>query len=225
VRISKLSELESLIDRLSTGFCTVTLAFNDPLVRLPVFVDLVQRLVQRAQVVYLDFDLQFSSLLYNLDEPQRRIFADSDSLVIVKPSINTLDFIEGIGQLNIRQEGVIVLDSLNSLQSMLAESTSGKESKIANQKTAAIVTFLQLTARFYKKTLIISNISKSRPQSQNLGNSGEWQKTLVGGRMIRLKSELILSANESKQDHSLIDLVVQKTSLSDQKDRNYRIWS
>lgn len=160
-------------------------------------------------VFYIDYDLQFSSMLQNIDSVLYESMIGTDKLTVFQPSDDMLDFVGAVASTRIQNGGVMVLDSLNTLQNLLDGISLSRASRIANQKTALIVSVLENICRFYSKSLIIVNLPKSRPKGTSEDSSTFWEKTLVGGRMIRFKSDLILSAHKSKRDRFVIEIKVK----------------
>jgi len=204
-----MSSIEPLLNWITSKLQTITLAFDDPRIKPAVCLGLVERLTSRVNVVYVDFDLQLSSQLQNLDLIHYDRINCGGRLMVLQPNDEILDFVESISFQNMQQGGLLVLDSLNTLQSLLTDDTSSRGSKIANQKTALLVTVLQKLSRFYSKSLIIVNVTKSRPSDRNMLTSTFWEKTLVGGRMIKFKSDAILSVSQN-QSHE-VELKFQNT--------------
>jgi hypothetical protein len=132
------------------------------------------------------------------------------NLVVIQPTDDLLDFIHDIALEKMEQGGALILDSLNSLQNLLNDNQFNRGSKEANQKTALVVTVLQTMCRYYGKSLIVFNITKSRPRNLDEKSISFWEKTLVGGRMIRYKSDAILSFKQNSSDTSLIEVNVQE---------------
>jgi len=204
-----MSSIEPLLNWITAKLQTITLAFDDPRIKPAVCLGLVERLTSRVNVVYVDFDLQLSSELQNLDLIRYDRINCGGRLTVLQPNDEIPDFVESISFQNMQQGGLLVLDSLNTLQSLLTDDTSSRGSKIANQKTALLVTVLQKLSRFYSKSLIIVNVTKSRPSDRNMLTSTFWEKTLVGGRMIKFKSDAILSVSQN-QSHE-VELKFQNT--------------
>jgi len=150
-----------------------------------------------GQVHYIDFDMQFSSLIQNMsDEEYSKLIAEG--LALIQPGDDSLDVISFFAsKKKLEKGGVIILDSMNSLQSVLSNNSSSLSSKIANYRSSIFITVIQLISRFYSKSLIILNVTKARPRPQ-ADHSVLWEKEMVGGRMIRYKSDVILVASELK---------------------------
>ena len=148
---------------------------------------LVEVFLTVAEVVYIDDDLQFSSTLQNIGEiDYGRAFGNN--LQVMQPSDDALDFVSSIASVKMRLGGIMILDSLNSLQNVIAGNFSEGETKIANQRSALVITILQQLSRFYSKSLIVVNVAKAR-HSVGKDHSTFWEKSLVGGRMIKFKSD------------------------------------
>ncbi len=200
-----------MLDEITSRVQTITLAFDDPRLKPAVCRALVEKLTSRTNIDYIDFDLQFSSLLQNLDPIQYDRISNGGKLVVFQPSDDILDFVESLAAQNMQTGGVIFLDSLNTLQNLLTDDMSSRGSRIANQKTALLVTFLHTIGRFYSKSLVIINITKSRPSDKIELSSSIWEKTLVGGRMIRFKSDSILTVNLKQGTVPAVELKLQQS--------------
>ncbi len=88
-------------------------------------------------MIYIDFDLQFSSLLQNLDSREFAQMSDSEKLSIVQPPDDILEFVTSMARYNLQQGGVMILDSLNSLQNLLTDDRATKGSKEAESEDRA----------------------------------------------------------------------------------------
>jgi len=178
--------------------------------------ELIQKIVAKTFVLYVDLDLQFSSLLQNIDETAYGRFQNSGRLVVLQPPDDVIELVSSISSVEIRREGVLFLDSLNSLQNILTENTSRRESKRGNQKTALLISILEIISRSCGMPLILINVAKSRPQSPaEKDPSAQWEKRLVGGRMIKFKSDLIISVKEVGDNRSLVEVDVVDSGLDE----------
>jgi hypothetical protein len=183
---------------------------EDPKLKPALMRRLVEIFLSLSDVLYVDYDLQFSSSLQNLEYTEYSRMVKKENLLVLQPSDDTIEFVSQIASIQMRRGGVLILDSLNSLQNILTGAFLENESKIANQRSALIITILQKLARFYSKSLIIVNVAKAR---QRLGKdqSTFWEKSLVGGRMIKFKSDLILSATETGGSRPEVLIRAEKT--------------
>jgi hypothetical protein len=197
---------------------------DDPRIKPAICLKLVRELLAfQKNIIYIDFDLQFSSLLQNLDHREFVQMSDSGKLSVVQPPDDILDFVASMARYELQRGGVLILDSLNSLQNLLTDERTSKGSKEANQKTALIVTVLQNISRYCAASLVIINVTKARLKSPNR-DSSFWEKTLVGGRIIKFKSDAVLSIKNDSRDPSLIKIAIQESrdrSLSDLKNSEY----
>jgi len=142
----------------------------------------------------------------------------SKNLSVIQPSDDVLEFTAVIYSREMKRGGMIVLDSLNTLQSLLTAQSSNSDSKVANQKSALVVTLLQQISRFYSRSLLITNITKARPNDAKESSSSFWEKVLVGGRMIKFKSDRILSAKKIVKVGSPIVEITSQSSDSTESD-------
>lgn len=206
-----------MADKLTSSGKIITLAFEDPKLKLWLTKELVQIIVPKTFVMYVDLDLQFSSLLQNLDETAYAQFQNSGRLVVLQPPDDILEFVNSLALQERRGGGVLFLDSLNSLQNILTEDTSRTEGKRANQKTALLISVLQIISRSYGMTLVLINVAKSRPRSSGEKySSAQWEKKLVGGRMIRFKSDSIISVREIRDNRPLVEVTIEDSGLSEE---------
>jgi len=172
----------------------------------------VEASLSLGEVLYVDYDLQFSSILQNIDEID---YAGTfgKNLHVMQASDNALDFISDIASIEMHRGGILILDSLNSLQNTIAGNFLEVEAKIANQRSALVITILQLVSRFYSKSLLIVNVARAR-QKLRIDRSTFWEKSLVGGRMIKFKSDMILFAKEILDGLSAVEVRAERISSS-----------
>lgn len=167
---------------------TVLIAYDDPQVKLDVVTEIIREFVKaNQQVQYLDFDLQFSSLLQNLSIREQDEFRSVQTLPHLS---NDISDVFALAQ-SCHQGGIIIIDSFNTLQDLLLLGNLDDSSK-ANHRTAVVLSLLQELATFYSKTLMILNLTRSRPRM--VSEVVRWERDIVGGRMARFKSDSILYA-------------------------------
>ena len=150
----------------------------------------------------LDFDLQFSSYLNNitaiegLDEK-----LDSALFGILQPAESSVEeaFTTIASSEALRPNGLLVLDSINTLQTMLRNPELDSDSASANHKASILITILQEVARYYSKTLWITSINRERPRTLDTGDIS-WEREAVGGRMLMFKSDLALSLHYLREE-------------------------
>jgi hypothetical protein len=154
------------------------------------------------QIHVLDFDLQFSSYMNNLVAIEG-IGEDLDNqlLTILQPSESSIEesVIKLASSSDLRPGGIIILDSINTLQGMIRNPELDPDSVVANHKAAILITVLQQTARYYSKSLWITNITRARPK---VLDSGEvfWEREPIGGRMMAFKSDVLLSLHQMTEN-------------------------
>ena len=203
---------------------TVTIAVEDPRIKPALVKKIVQELVKSGKLFYFDYDLQYSSYLQNIS-PGEYSSLISMGLSVFQPNNVGADFVNSFEHPEeFGTGGVFVLDSINSMQAILSENASLRSAKTANYKAAFLVTILQLVARNFSKSVVIFDFTKSRPRPQANG-SIVWEKELVGGRMIRYKSDLILFASRGSSlaaERGSTNLVLQESN-SDSKDSVYTV--
>ena len=167
---------------------TVLLAYDDPQYKLEIVTGIIgENAKMGQQVQYLDFDLQFSSLLRNLSIAEKEKFAGISVFPYLTDDIND---IFSISQLS-NQGGIVVLDTFNTLQNLMLMGNLG-DSVVANHRTAVVISTLEELTRFYSKTLLILSLTRSRPRKTS--EATLWERDIIGGRMTRFKSDLMLYA-------------------------------
>ena len=114
---------------------TVLLAYDDPQFKLEIVNEIMQEFVKMGrQVQYLDFDLQFSSLLQNISIEEREKFRD---ITVIPQLTNDINEIFSLSQL-CQQGGIVVLDTFNTLQNLMLDGNLGN-SAAANHRTAVVI--------------------------------------------------------------------------------------
>ena len=207
--------IAELLSDIKSAPQTITFALDEPETRTPLIQDLVSGFFETSdQVHYIDFDLQYSSLLQNISRQEYEAFARD--LFLFQPSNNVVpDLVDCIAPSpDIRRGGLVVLDSLNTLQNLLwvPAEVSSAGAREANHRTAVLVTMVQQFARYYEKSFVITNITRQRPRRPGEDDT-VWEKEIVGGRMMRYKSNAILFATKSYAQEGIsneprIELVV-----------------
>lgn len=206
-----LKTLRELLSELSD--CeVVSFAYNDPRIKPKMMFAIVKEsLVLRLPVEYIDFDLQFSSLLQNLPDDQFNGLSD-ELLRVFQPGSSVVDFVVPLFNSG-RRKGLIVIDSFNTVQNLLSQEPMVTDLKLANHKAAVLVSALQQFARANSQTIFLLNLTKSRPKR---GKNSEvlWEKEVVGGRMTRFKSDVILFANQSSRDSGSVQIDVRVDTIA-----------
>ncbi|MHB1868625.1 MAG: hypothetical protein ACYCPP_06730 [Nitrososphaerales archaeon] len=171
----------------------VSLAYNDPRIKVKTIQAIVfECLNSKQQVHYLDFDLQFSSMLQNLSKSEFERISKLD-LNVLQPGDNIEDPILTVQESN-RKGGLVVIDSFNTLQNLFSVLPSPTDAKTANHRSTVLVSLIQQVARFYSKSILILSLTKMRPKKGADGVT--WEREIVGGRMTRFKSDAVLFATE-----------------------------
>lgn len=205
---------DDLVDDISR--CEIiTLATDSPAIKPRIMLEIVIQSVNMGkQIHYLDYDLQFSSLLQNLP---LRDYDDinKDLLCVIQPT-ELLDWYLPFGG-EMKDSGTIIVDSINTVQNMIVDSQPLSDTKTANYRCAVSLSILQHLARFYSKNILIVNLMRARPNS-NESRTFSWQRQLVGGRMIRFKSDAILFASRFP-DTPTNGSLVSRISVSDSSAR------
>jgi hypothetical protein len=172
---------------------TVSLAYDDPRIKLQITYQLVvQQLSQNGTVLYIDVDAQFSALLCNL--PKDRINSLPPAyLKVITPDdpLAIFDYVLTMPA----GKGMVLIDTLNTMQRMLLRVPSKTDAKTASHRLAVIMSALEETCRSVGKTILILNLTRSRPKEDYDGL--KWERDIVGGRVSRFKSDLIIRAREN----------------------------
>lgn len=187
---------------------TTTISADTPIVKTLVAALLVEDFLRSGSTVYyLDCDLQYSSLLAqqdpaNVNYSSLHVFAPAEKEIIDKAA----EMISRNETQNAR--GLVVIDSLNSLQDML-RGDERNDSMKANHESATMLTLFQQFAERADCSLVITNLTRNRPSLSSAG----WEREISGGRMSRLKSDAIVSIKEQNQGSDVVctlDYVKQK---------------
>lgn len=188
-----------LID--ATSCKVVSLSYDDPQIKLDLAVAVMQEFAKAGlQVQYLDFDMQLSSMLENLSKTDRERFSSLEVFPQLTDEISDIFLpIESC-----REGGVIAIDTINTLQNLLLVGDL-KDSAAANHRTAIIISLLEEAAKNFSKTLLMLNLTRSRPRKTS--EAVQWDRDIVGGRMARFKSDIILYARESNKSPNRMLLV------------------
>ena len=176
------------------GFETLSISFESPRIKSDFLFSTVDEILSKGeQVYYLDSDLVFSCYLasrgkfYPKDNFQLYSISKEDPLKAIISLLSSLDYSQG---------GAVVVDTINSLQMIFTEFEKRGSSSKANHEASILLTLLQQFSRNQSKTLILSSIAILHPRTNS---KAEWEKDVAGGRMIRRKSEAILSVTELNQ--------------------------
>jgi hypothetical protein len=170
----------------------VSLIYDDPRVKIKTIHQIVlQYLILKKQVLYIDFDIQFSSMVQNLSEKEFGVLSSLD-LSILTPNDPMEIFDSLITSPN--ESGLVVIDTLNTMQRLFLHGPTDVDARTANHKSAVLISAIQETIRPFRKTLMILSLTRSRPNQADEGVT--WHRGLAGGRMARFKSDLILTAQE-----------------------------
>lgn len=217
-----MEEVEYFLNSLSACL-TITLSAQNPSLKTSALVLILKHIcAQDKPVHFLDLDLQFSSTLANL--PASYALKSFAKLVTYCPKENEVfdSIISLLSKDALGRGGAIVMDSVNSLQDLLRLAGSETDSAKANHKAAIILTLFQELARNSSKLLILSNIVRSRPHIHD----GEvaWEKELVGGRMVKLKSDVVLSiaGGERERGNLLNNIRLKILSVSENCETDLR---
>jgi hypothetical protein len=176
-------------------FGTVTVSADSAPVKTAFLWLLTLHFLEKAKsTFYFDCDLQFSSLLAQ----QKKPIPNNSLLQLCAPDErriidNAIAFLSFTGE---QEGGLVVLDTLNTLQNLLRGNVSEDPTK-ANHETATMLTLFQQFAEKGNKLLLVANLTRSRPPSGD--GASNWEKEITGGRMSRIKSDVIISVKALEQ--------------------------
>ncbi|MDH2899604.1 MAG: hypothetical protein PXY39_01400 [archaeon] len=188
-----MSQLEAFLSSIKE--CqTITFSSQNPMIKtltLSIIVD--EFLSSKQQVQYVDLDLQYSSMFTNsLDH---RHLASETLQMFRSRDLQTVDLVISLLNSQVRKGGIIVVDSINTLQMLLHESEHRIDFVKSNHEAAILITLIQEFACRYSKALILANVMRSRPRKGQ--DFRLWDMELSGGRVIKFKSDVILSVSRS----------------------------
>jgi hypothetical protein len=224
-----LDNVASLLGRLE-GLEVVSVSTDEPMLKLSFAFEFVRSCLEKSiRVHYLDLDLQFSSLIQNLPTDISRMMWGDERLVIEQPA--DAGIVEAIFRTqfdsNAQGGGLVVLDSINMMQNILSASGKSLDQLKANHECALLISLLQLLARKQSAKILILGLERSRPKTR-LDHSVTWEKELVGGRMMRYKSDLSLlmrrTAQEASEGGLVVDVFTVQTGSIEQSDLRSSIW-
>lgn len=159
------------------------------------------------EVHFLDFDLQFSSYLNNLKQITGFHFDPSLEFYLFQPEEGRVEdsVVELLSEFSsAKRGGLVVLDSLNTLQNLIRIKETDIDSVDANHKAAILITLIQQGVKNLSKTILVTTITRERPITSGLGETS-WDRSPSGGRMMLFKSGAILSLsfqNESDRNNT-----------------------
>ncbi|MCL4518760.1 MAG: hypothetical protein M1587_06135 [Thaumarchaeota archaeon] len=171
-----------------------TASFDSPLLRLEFVLEFVRDCISSDLAIdYVDYDLTFSSLLHNISPPET--FLQKIHITQPEESSPERSLISALTSLE-KSEGFLVLDSLNMMQNLLALKSPSPDLAIANHRSSILVSLSQQIARERLRTVLVLSLEKLRPRRTG-GESIVWEKEIVGGRMMKLKNDIILLVKRS----------------------------
>jgi hypothetical protein len=194
-------QLDLFLSSLQNGE-TVTLTSTAGYTKTLVLSEIAYRVsIQKKQIHYMDFDLQFSSMRCNESTVQKEAL-----MTVLRPSEGSLlaTFATLLNSAPIEKGGLLILDSVNTLQNMLQEKKNRINYVKANHKAAVLITLAQQFAALHSKILITASVERPRPRG--ILGSEVWAAELSGGRMLRAKSEVLVSIEHQGQDKISKDL-------------------
>jgi hypothetical protein len=194
-------ELRDFVSLLQEEGGTITLSSQSPIIKTLILSAIVQEFEKRGQQIqYLDLDLQYSSMLASIAESRERDYLAGFLHIFRSRGVDTIDLVISLLDFpEVDRRGLVIVDSIGTMQSLLAQEGGNKIDYVkSNHETAILLTLIEEFARRNSKVLVIANVARPRPR---IGvNNQRWDIELAGGRMIKLKSDVIISATESAKD-------------------------
>jgi hypothetical protein len=189
--VGQLDDILSSIDD-ETGE-TITISFSLPMLKTLALECIIECFLRKSKLVhYLDLDLQFSCLIENFST---RIIPSKNLLQIFRSnSLQVVDLILSLlNSQHPEKGGILVVDSIGTLQTLLTWHQRDRMDFVkSNHEAAILLTLMQEFATRNSKILLITNVMRPRPNKNS--TKREWDMEISGGRMIRLKSNAIISA-------------------------------
>jgi hypothetical protein len=195
-----MSDLDVLLSDLNRSR-VVTISSSSTFAKSHALQIISQRLLEEEKEVwYIDLDLQYSSAL---SVTGQRI---SKHLHLFNPSEEDLlnsfiELVSNLGWSGDANRGMVVLDSVNTLQLLLRDRDYRTGSLKANHEASILVSLLEKFATKRNSTLLLGNLMRLRPgkEAQDRTIESSWEEQLSGGRMIRQKSDVILSVSRGSK--------------------------
>ncbi len=156
-------------------------------------------LQEKKQVHYMDFDLQYTALLSNDQSFEEQTRQGLNVLRSGEHSTTDV-FVKLLNFRELEQRGLVILDSVNTLQTLLQEKDGPIDYLNANHKAAVLITLAQQFVDLHQKVLILASVIRSRPRG--VQRSEIWEKELSGGRMLKFKSDALVSISYNTEDTS-----------------------
>jgi hypothetical protein len=198
------NEIASFLARLGT----VIISSSNAIFKTAFLLSLVDHFLDRGRAVdYLDCDLLFSSRIAQERShcrPMLRLIVP-DSHDVLNSTISLVSIPRSLA--DPRDQGLLVVDSLNMLQNLLRAAAS-VDAMIANHQSATLLTLLQRYAEEQRKILLIAALTRQRPPESS-GLKRPWEREIVGGRMSRLKADAILSIEKLPRPKSRMESTVR----------------
>ncbi len=193
-----MSDLNELLSAF-TKCGVITLSSTSTFAKSHALYIISQRLLEEGEhVFYLDLDLEYSSMLSVTGGLEG---GRSTSLHLFNPKEDELlKSVVGLASSIPEKEkrgGMVVLDSVNTLQLLLREKDYRTDSLKANHEASILISLLETFAYRGGRTLVLGNLMRLRPVDKAKSTSSElsWEEQLSGGRMIRRKSDAIFSVS------------------------------
>ena len=215
------SSVGNLIDDL-LKYNTVTVSSKAPIAKTYLLFLISKTIIARGnQVHYFDLDFQFSSIVSiskNKLDSDLNLYCCKDK-EIIETAVSILSAID------VQRNGLVVVDSINTLQTVLAKRESALDFPKANHEAAILVSLFQEFAMRNSKLLLMTDVVTSKPVKES--GLQIWGSELSGGRMIKLKSDVVLSVEQDQLLPSLlkvhIDAVFENSGSEVRAGKSYAL--
>lgn len=179
----------------------VTVFCDTPQLKLEFAIELVKYCVNNGlPVSYLDFDLLFSSFVQNITQQEYAKIATKGMLKMIQPEEHAIEeSLVSLASDFTSRGGFIILDSANMIQNLLSLSSTPANQTAANHKSAILISLIQQIGRKWSKTILVLALTRARPK--RFLEASSWEKEMVGGRMIKFKSDWILFLKQAANPH------------------------
>jgi hypothetical protein len=198
----------------------VTVYSADPIAKTMLLSNMVLEVLEKSWVVeYLDLDCQFSSFV-SLRPALVTVFSGKENFHLTRTDSKHLiqTIVSLLSVIPTEQNRLIIIDSFNSLQDMLRESSKKNEPMKGNHEASVIITLLQGLMDHVRGQLIISDIAVTKPK----GDSLDWEKDLSGGRILRTKSDLIISVSaDTFSQPAKVKCIIQDSGANSGKSQRF----
>lgn len=158
-------------------------------------------------ILYLDIDTFFTVFLEDLEKSN---YVNRLLIFRVKPS-NLSKIINEICSLNQSNIGTIILDSVTSYYHLYSIEVKASE---VNRKLGVHLALLKMITERSQGRIILTSLKRSR---KKIGEDS-WQISYAGGKLLRIRSELILEITKKSE---LIEVSILKSPNNEGKKKMF----